>query len=315
MQLASLTGLNGINFILAWSGPVGSDVLVNWLSIDARQTNTVDASDDDPEDHVSSTDDILTTQNNRTQRRPNFTVPAIFTSLFIYLMTIFLVTSYGSIRMSTALIPFYQQNISLFAPSSLLNVGCVIRQNQVVPDNSVYIQATRELAKNGTNIILWSEGAGTITNKSELDDIISTIKNISRTYNVYVGIAYVLLGESRENSFNQLTVISSSGGVVIDYKKSHLVPFMETIRFSRGKTELQTYDSKEYGVIGGAICFDYNFPGFIGQASSKKVNLMLEPSNTWVCCVFYVYINLINDYSIRLYLIINKLKIIIHISC
>ncbi|RHZ74180.1 hypothetical protein Glove_227g82 [Diversispora epigaea] len=292
MQLASFTGIGGINFILAWSGPIGSDILVNWLNThvypinsETSSTNTTGSTGIDDTiaevDHISSTDDILTTQNNRRQRRPNFTIPTLFSSLFIYLTIIFLVITYGSIRMSTALIPFFQRSVAEFAPTSLLNVGCVIRQEQIIPDNSVYIQTTQELAKNGSKIILWTEGSGTMKNQSELDAVISSIKNISSTYNAYIGVAYIFLGESKETSYNKLTVISSSGEIVMDYQKSHLVPFLETVRFRSGKAELQTYDSKEYGVIGGAICFDFNFPGFINQASSKKVNLMLEVSNTW----------------------------------
>ncbi|CAG8827713.1 26049_t:CDS:1, partial [Dentiscutata erythropus] len=165
--------------------------------------------------------------------------------------------------MSTALIPFFQRSVAEFAPTSLLNVGCVIRQEQITPDNSAYIQTTQELAKNGSKIILWTEGSGTITNNSELEYVISSIKNISRTYSAYVGVAYIFLGESKETSYNKLTVISSSGEIVMDYQKSHLVPFLETVRFSSGKAELPTYNSEEYGVIGGAICFDFNFPGFI----------------------------------------------------
>ncbi len=33
--------------------------------------------------------------------------------------------------------------------------------------------------------------------------------------------------------------------------------------------------------VGAAICFDYDFPSFIAQASRHDINLMLQPSWTW----------------------------------
>ena len=35
------------------------------------------------------------------------------------------------------------------------------------------------------------------------------------------------------------------------------------------------------GMIGGAICFDMDFPQYLRQAGAAGVNLLLQPSNTW----------------------------------
>ena len=51
--------------------------------------------------------------------------------------------------------------------------------------------------------------------------------------------------------------------------------------FVIGDDELQTFQSEEFGNVGAAICYDFNFPKLIGQASSKNVNLMLDSGNTW----------------------------------
>lgn len=44
---------------------------------------------------------------------------------------------------------------------------------------------------------------------------------------------------------------------------------------------VQYVDTEDFGRVGGAICFDYNFPHFISQANTHKVDLMLQPSWTW----------------------------------
>ncbi|CAG8617615.1 32290_t:CDS:2 [Gigaspora margarita] len=279
MQFASFAGLSGINFILTWGGPVGCDVLTNWLLINTKNSLNVQNGgsliiDQDLEDH--STDTILSINNIRRRRHFfKFSIPSIFTSLFVYLIVLFIVISYGSIRLSTGYLPFYQQTINDFVPSSLITMGCVIRQNSSI--NSDYIETTRELAANGSKLVLWSEGSGNITDTTQLNDLFTSLTNISQTYNTYVGVAYIDLRPEQPH-YNKLAVISPSGDIIIDYTKSHLVPFLESKVFNRGVNVLQTNITKELGVIGAAICFDYDFPSLIKQASSKNVNLMLDAS-------------------------------------
>ncbi|CAG8785168.1 28428_t:CDS:2, partial [Dentiscutata erythropus] len=279
LQFASFAGLGGINFILAWGGPIGCDVLTNWLLTNTKKSlNGQDTGplmvDQDLEDH--STDTILPINNSHRKRHLiKFSIPPIFTSLFVYLIALFLVITYGSIRLSTGYVPFYQQNINDFAPSSLITMGCVIRQNSST--NSDYIETTRELATNGSKIVLWSEGSGNITDTTQLNDLLISLTNISQTYNTYVGVAYIDFRPELPH-YNKLAVISPSGDIIIDYAKSHLVPFLESSVFKQGANVLQTNITKEFGVIGAAICFDYDFPSLIKQASSKDVNLMLDAS-------------------------------------
>lgn len=40
-------------------------------------------------------------------------------------------------------------------------------------------------------------------------------------------------------------------------------------------------DTPEFGRVGAAICFDFNFPSFMLQASKNKIDLMLQASWTW----------------------------------
>lgn len=68
--------------------------------------------------------------------------------------------------------------------------------------------------------------------------------------------------------------------VVWNYKKAHPVPIIES-DVAAGPSELPVYKSKMYGNIGGAICFDMDFPDFIRQAGQKGVDIMLQPSWTW----------------------------------
>lgn len=62
-----------------------------------------------------------------------------------------------------------------------------------------------------------------------------------------------------------------------------------------GPKVLQYVDTEEFGRIGAGICFDYNFPDFIKQASTYKVDVMLQPSWTWGKTKNYYHCQLKND--------------------
>jgi predicted amidohydrolase len=188
---------------------------------------------------------------------------------------LFLVIGYGSIRLNTSFVPFYQQSIK---DTELVSFGCVIEQG--VDEIDHYVNLTRELAISGNKIILWSEEILEIVTVDELNLLLGSIKGIAIMYDAYIGFTY---GDATaQKLFNKQVVISNKGDIVIDYKKSNLVPFVEDVLYSKGDNKLQTFQSEEFGIVGSAICYDFDFPKLIGQASSKNVNLMLDSSNTWV---------------------------------
>jgi hypothetical protein len=282
--LASFAGLGGINFILSWSGPVGSDIIsyhVTKNQIPSAISSTGSIVIDDPTIEENSTDTVLRHPPARPPKR-SLILPTFINSLSIYFFVLFLVITYGSIRLNTSFIPFYQQDIKDTYPQELVNFGCVLGSSDTEVDDYIsYVNLTQKLAASGNRIILWSEGITGIFNTQDLNSLFDSIKNISVTYNVYVGFTYID-AISFNTIYNKQVVINNKGEVVIDYKKSNLVPFVESIFFTKGINKLQTFQSEDFGIIGSAICFDFNFPKLIGQAPSKKVNLMLDSSNTWV---------------------------------
>ncbi len=277
MQFTSFAGLGGINFLLSWSGTIGSDIISHHILKHQDSTTSTSSTGsiiiDNEDNH---TDTILRTSPVRPRKK--LTLPTFINSLSIYLFVLFLVISYGSIRLNTGFVPFYQQNIEDTFKEELISFGCVIEINHDM-DLSYYIDLTRDLAISGNKIILWSEGILEIMTEEELNSLYDSIKNISTTNNAFIGFTY--LENTTKKYFNKQVVIDNKGDVVIDYKKSNLVPFLEE-GFIKGENKLQTFQSEEFGTVGAAICFDFDFPKLIGQASSKNVNLMLDSSNTWV---------------------------------
>lgn len=83
----------------------------------------------------------------------------------------------------------------------------------------------------------------------------------------YLGISYIKffspwapLGAAH----NIFSLILPDGSVGFEFIKAHPVPFVETSLVA-GPGEVKVVDT-ELGRIGGAICFDFEFPELIRQA-------------------------------------------------
>ncbi|CAH1757407.1 816_t:CDS:2 [Entrophospora sp. SA101] len=285
MQFASFAGLGGLNFILSWGGSVSADLIKKYqendliVRIQKPSSPLPSPTPDRYEDHqncwITTIETPPPSENNNDDKPPfTFKFPK---SLLIYLLVLSMIILYGSIRISTSYIPFYQQNIASFTPSNLTRVGCVIKGNGPF-DNEDYVNRTIELASNNNKLILWSEITGVLTEQKDLDDLMANIKNISVSYSTIIGFTF-LDGIEKDKTYNRLIVVTPSGEVAIDYSKSHLIPMPTTL--VKGDNRLQTFESDDFGVIGAAICFDYNFPDLIGPSGIhySRVNVFRTIEN------------------------------------
>lgn len=65
--------------------------------------------------------------------------------------------------------------------SPTVKAGCVIGSTDY-NDMPTYLNQTIELAKEGSKIVIWSEGAVYMNNSQMLNDFCATARNISTTY-------------------------------------------------------------------------------------------------------------------------------------
>ncbi|CAJ0767152.1 3745_t:CDS:2, partial [Entrophospora sp. SA101] len=187
------------------------------------------------------------------------------------------ILSWGG-SVSADLIKKYQENdliVRIQKPSSPLPSPTPDRYED---HQNYYVNRTIELASNNNKLILWSEITGVLTEQKDLDDLMANIKNISVSYSTIIGFTF-LDGIEKDKTYNRLIVVTPSGEVAIDYSKSHLIPMPTTL--VKGDNRLQTFESDDFGVIGAAICFDYNFPDLIGPSGIhySRVNVFRTIEN------------------------------------
>ncbi|KAF9197675.1 hypothetical protein BGZ49_001778 [Haplosporangium sp. Z 27] len=264
VQWSSVAGIAGIEFLVIWTSVIMYRAWVRHVSLDS------------PRDDTSKDWRSIGTESHTRKKQLRRLAFAPMPTFLIVILVVFL---YGSMRFWNATGTFFMKPLSdTMLPT--VKASCVIGSSDF-DDMPGYLNQTVGLAQSGSEIVIWSEGAVSIYNKTMLDDFWAKAKNISTTYGIYLGVTYAEYVDSELiSNKNMFTLFDPNGQVAFEYQKAHPVAMVETTVIA-GPDRLPVADSAKFGRLGGAICFDLDFPNFIAQAGKQKVDILLQPSWTW----------------------------------
>ncbi|MGN0435705.1 MAG: nitrilase-related carbon-nitrogen hydrolase [Wujia sp.] len=106
-------------------------------------------------------------------------------------------------------------------------------------------------------------------------DTVSEIEQLSKKYNISIGIGWVKQGDSLAE--NHYSVMTPDGGEVSDYVKLHPFSYSGEDRLFVGGDRLVSFSLCDFS-ISTAICYDLRFPE-IFQIMSEKSELIIVPAN------------------------------------
>ncbi|KAI1313466.1 hypothetical protein EDD11_002526 [Mortierella claussenii] len=274
VQWASVAGIAGIEFLVVWSAVIIHRSWTRYVRLGIIQEAEFGTWNPIGSAETHSTDRRLRQQSSyRLIRRLAFSPTPTF------LIVVLFVFFFGSMRFWNATGTFYMKPlINTMFPT--VRAGCVIGSSDI-NDMPLYLNQTVELAKQGSEIVIWSEGAVSINDRPSRDAFWAKVRNVSTTYGIYLGVTYAeYVDASLIESKNMFTLFDPQGNVAFEYQKANPVAMVETTVIA-GPSTLPTVDTDKYGRLGGAICFDLDFQNFVAQAGDKKVDLLLQPSWTW----------------------------------
>lgn len=136
---------------------------------------------------------------------------------------------------------------------------------------------TRKAANLGAELVVWNEGAFFMESEYELQWL-DSIKKLADKQNITLIASYVMpVSEKPFRYENKFHFINHDGQTEHSYLKHQPVPGEPAIK---GKSDFRVVDVA--GVkIGGAICYDYDFP-YIARAYGKlKTDIVVVPSSDW----------------------------------
>jgi apolipoprotein N-acyltransferase len=141
-----------------------------------------------------------------------------------------------------------------------------------------YFDATAREARAGAQVVIWPEAAGI---GSEVDDaaLIDKAKDVAQEYGIYLTVPLgTQFPDPARLQENRLLVIDPGGEVVIDHLKYGGV----AIEGSAAGSGVLQAASTPLGVISAIICYDADFPINVQRAGQLGAGLILVPSYDWL---------------------------------
>jgi len=153
-------------------------------------------------------------------------------------------------------------------------------QSTLVQLQDAFLESSRREARAGARLIVWPEG-NLLVFVDEEAGFLERARGVAAAERVYlaIGMATIHLGE-RLPFENKLVVIDPAGDVAMSYRKSHPVAGWEAGIMRPGEPVVPIADAQDYRMA-GAICFDSDFPEFIRQAGRNRADLLVVPANDW----------------------------------
>jgi len=140
-------------------------------------------------------------------------------------------------------------------------------------------QTVRE-AHAGARVVAWPEG-NLIVLKDDEAAFVARARQVAREQAIYLAMGMAVIEPGAARPFgNKLTLIGPSGDELFSYRKSRPVPGWEASILVRGDGRLPLAATDD-GRFGGAICFEMDHPNFVRQIGRAAADLWIVPANDW----------------------------------
>lgn len=145
--------------------------------------------------------------------------------------------------------------------------------DEIADLNDALFAASQRAVESGAKVIFWSEGNAVLYPETQAA-FFARAQEFAKTHGVYFMPAYIVFQYGEATSDNALALITPEGEVAYTYTKTKTW-------YPTDSDGLIHSVETPYGRIGGAICFDMDFPGFIQQAGRQGVDILLVPAFDW----------------------------------
>jgi apolipoprotein N-acyltransferase len=252
MQLASVTGLSGISFLVTW---FGSTVNYVW----DRQFQGADA-----------------------------TIALILFGVTLGLVLLAggarLAFSRNSKTVRTAAIGWPEGLVSMdtvmrvFTPKPLQEVEQPALREAYLQLHDYFLSESRREARAGAKIVVWPE-INLMVLHSDEEAFMERARQLAREEQVYLlmGIGVHRSGEARALE-NKAVLVDPAGETTFSYVKTHPVPGIEAMVSVRGDGRPPTKDT-EYGRLATVVCYDMDFPPLLRRVGRARADTILVPAS------------------------------------
>lgn len=148
------------------------------------------------------------------------------------------------------------------------------------PIDEDLLRRADDAARNGARLVFWAEGNAPVLKDDEAA-LLAEGSQLAAREKIYLGMALAVWvpGAARVLE-NELVMIEPNGAIAWHYRKAHPVPGDEAAMSAPADGRLRVLDTP-FGRLSAAICFDADFPQLLRQAGLSNADIVLNPSNEW----------------------------------
>ena len=139
------------------------------------------------------------------------------------------------------------------------------------------LQRTRSAAQRGAQLIVWNEAA-VFSLPADERTLLAHVTALARERAVDIVAAYAVVQPTTPVTYdNKFVWVTATGEVIDTYRKHHPVPGEPSMR---GNAPMRVHQHS-WGVAGGAICYDFDFPSTAQTLASLHAAIVAAPSSDW----------------------------------
>lgn len=146
------------------------------------------------------------------------------------------------------------------------------------------MRKSKEQADAGAKLIVWSEGA-LITPPAFEQELLDRCCEFAKEHSTNVAMAVGVLYPNKQPQFveNKIVLINETGSIAGQYLKTKIVPGEPSME---GEGMIPVFETTFAGNIAPIVCFDADFPGYVRQISDAKdqstlPNVLVIAANDW----------------------------------
>jgi len=143
------------------------------------------------------------------------------------------------------------------------------------------LEKTRREARAGADLVLWPEASVIALSAEHHEAMLTALARLADEEDVYLAATVAYVPETpQQRNLNRILLFDPEGRRVGEYHKTRLIPQVEE-PFTRPGTGAIAEVDTGLGRLGLAICYDLDDPGFVSSLAGSGVELLLAPSGDW----------------------------------
>jgi apolipoprotein N-acyltransferase len=145
--------------------------------------------------------------------------------------------------------------------------------------DELFARVDREAAA-GAKLVFWDETGVQVLVEDEAP-LLARGAAVAARLHIYLGMSLGTWTSGQLRPLqNKLVLIDPNGRVAWTYHKTHPVPAIEAPVVADGDGKLPAVDTP-FGRLSAIICADADYPRLLEQAGAMKADILIDPSNDW----------------------------------